>query len=286
VQAINKDFIIVRNTNHVGTGNIFIFDRNGKALRKINRRGQSNEEYTNIAGLITLDEDNRGIFVSCPGLKKVFVYDLFGNFKRNFNYIEGGEDSDMFKIEIQYNPVYNFDEDHLILHDNSSGRNFFGWDDNGPQHIDEAPRNIFFIISKHDGSLKKEIQIPFEKKIFQMIFLNNNIGIVNNPGLIPYGDRWLLVEPSADTIYTYSIDHQMEPFIVRKPSVQSMDPEVFLFPGVITDRYCFMQTVKKEFDETDPHNGLLRANLVYDKQEKKHSNVLYIITILQTKDLL
>ncbi|MCD7976095.1 MAG: 6-bladed beta-propeller, partial [Tannerellaceae bacterium] len=59
VQAINKDFIIVRNTNHVGTGNIFIFDRNGKALRKINRRGQSNEEYTNIAGLITLDEDNR-----------------------------------------------------------------------------------------------------------------------------------------------------------------------------------------------------------------------------------
>ncbi|MDR1258254.1 MAG: 6-bladed beta-propeller, partial [Tannerellaceae bacterium] len=35
VRAVGKDIIVV--TNRINDGNIFIFDRNGKALRKINR---------------------------------------------------------------------------------------------------------------------------------------------------------------------------------------------------------------------------------------------------------
>ena len=101
------------------------------------------------------------------------------------------------------------------------------------------------------------------------MFSSAGIGKVSNMGIISYRDRWILVEPSADTIYSYSTDHKMTPFIVRTPSVQSMDPEVFLFPGVITDRYCFMQTVKKEYKETEPRSKLLETELVYDRQEKK-----------------
>jgi len=41
-----------------------------------------------------------------------------------------------------------------------------------------------------------------------------------------------------------------------------MNPEIFLFPGVLTDRYYFMQTVKKERE-------LPTTDLVYDRQEKK-----------------
>lgn len=61
----------------------------------------------------------------------------------------------------------------------------------------------------------------------------------------------------------------MEPFIVRTPSVQLMNPEVFIFPGVITNHYYFLQTVKKEYDATDPKSGLKKNNLVYDRQKKK-----------------
>ncbi|MDR0698124.1 MAG: 6-bladed beta-propeller, partial [Tannerella sp.] len=53
VQAIGKDIIIVRNRSL--DGHIFIFDRNGRGLKKLNRKGQSGEVYTNILG-ITLDE--------------------------------------------------------------------------------------------------------------------------------------------------------------------------------------------------------------------------------------
>lgn len=67
---------------------------------------------------------------------------------------------------------------------------------------------------------------------------------------------------------------KMEPFIVRTPSVQVMDPEVFLFPSILTDRYYFMQTVKKDFDfkiDTD----LERTDLMYDKGSNKIFEVAF-----------
>jgi len=60
-------------------------------------------------------------------------------------------------------------------------------------------------------------------------------------------------------------DGTISPFIVRTPSVNSMDPEVLLDLSVLTDRYYFMQTLKKEFD-FQAMNGFPTIDLVYDKQ--------------------
>lgn len=49
-----------------------------------------------------------------------------------------------------------------------------------------------------------------------------------------------------------------------------MDPQVFLFPTVITLQYYFMQTLKKEFD-LEKMRGFATTDLMYDKQE----NALY-----------
>lgn len=55
VKAIGKRFVLV--TNLLNDGNIFVFDRKtGKAVRKINRKGQGAEEYAFINGII-LDEE-------------------------------------------------------------------------------------------------------------------------------------------------------------------------------------------------------------------------------------
>ena len=42
VEAVGKKFIVV--TNYSNDGNIYIYDRSGKAIRKINRNGQGREE--------------------------------------------------------------------------------------------------------------------------------------------------------------------------------------------------------------------------------------------------
>jgi hypothetical protein len=49
VEDIGKTIILVR--NQINDGNIYVFDRSGNGIRKINRKGQGSEEYTSIAKL-------------------------------------------------------------------------------------------------------------------------------------------------------------------------------------------------------------------------------------------
>jgi hypothetical protein len=242
VEAIGKDIIIVRNHNHLGRdGNIFIFDRKGKALRKINRKGQGGEEYTDIYA-ITLDENNGEMFVNDVFADKIVVYDLDGIFKRSF------------KQKQKYHNIYNFDRENLICYNSS-----------------DKTGHIYVIISKQDGSIIREIIIPFEEmKSIWVTFRDEaqNISWGATPDhhpIIPYLDGWILTEPSSDTVYRYLPDHTMIPFIARTPSIRSMDPSVFLFPGILTDRYYFMESVKKLTDINDPFSD---TDLIYDRQEK------------------
>jgi hypothetical protein len=129
------------------------------------------------------------------------------------------------------------------------------------------------IISKQDGSVVREIEIPFEEKILTVVIkkLENNMTQVGSPGfecnMIPYPGGWILEEPSADTLYNYAPDHTMRPLIVRTPSVQSMDPPVFFFLNALTDRYYFMTTILKEWDFA-AGDGFPTTYLAYDKQEE------------------
>ncbi|RHJ91083.1 6-bladed beta-propeller [Bacteroides sp. AM07-16] len=282
IQAIGKDVIILRNRKKTSDGDIFFFDRkNGKALKKINRQGQGAEEYGFLLR-VTLDEDNNEIIVN-DRHRKIFVYDLSGKIKRSFDH----------KEDAIYDPVYNFDRNNLICIDYI-------------RDYDEEPSNKFFIISKQDGNITKEIPIPYKKKkSMELVTVDPVTGSgiaseADNLELVPFHDSWLLVEPSTDTIYSYSQDHTMTPFIVRIPSIQSMEqPEVFLFPGVITDRYYFMQTVKKEYDFATK-KGWPRVELMYDKLEntlfksvvynsdfsnKKPVDMVYDITLINNNEI-
>lgn len=243
VLDIGKDIILVR--NDIPDGNIFVFDGKGKGLRKINRRGNGNEEYIIISG-VALDEDNGELFVNDVIARKVAAYDLYGNFKRSFRYNEG----------IRIDNIYNFDGENLIC----------------VAEVDtETPdKSTFIIISKRDGSRDNEIQIPYKQKKSTSIDGNGNFFIMYPYyPILPFHDGWILSEASSDTVFRFSPDNRMIPFMVRTPSVQSMNPEVFLFPKILTDRYCFMEKVKKE-------NNFPKTDLVYDRQKKAlYEYILY-----------
>ncbi|MDR1258904.1 MAG: 6-bladed beta-propeller [Tannerellaceae bacterium] len=242
VRAIGKDIILV--TNSVNDGNIFIFDRNGKGLRKINRFGQGSEEYTFITNL-TLDEDNAEMFVGT--FYGTLVYDLFGKFKRKFDNNEGS---------FRFNSTYNFDRDNLICYSIVSGNSGDGTENSQP----------FTIRSKHDGSIAESIPLTFKERIQTSIVIIEDKSVsVSNPTsnypVIPCPGGWIFIEPSSDTVYRYLSDRSIVPILARTPSVHSMDPEVFLFMSIITDRYYFMETVKKE-------NEFPATGLLYDRQAK------------------
>lgn len=242
VLDVGKKYLIVRNS--VNDGNIFVFDRKtGKGIRKINRLGQGAEEYPGIAG-ITLDEDNDELFVTNAG--KISVYDLYGNFKRCLNFID---------TESDYLRVFNYDKDHLITY-NNRGTGMIA--DKQPYHL---------IFSKRDGSVIREIETPSEGHKTLVIFGENDEKIVPIfAPTIPAIDSWILMNLSSDTLYSYLPDGSIKPFIVRKPSIYSMNTEIFLFVEEVTSRYYFMRTIKKELDK----KGKLQVGtLAYDKQEDR-----------------
>ena len=72
----------------------------------------------------------------------------------------------------------------------------------------------------------------------------------------------------------------MKPFIVRMPSVQTQSPEVFLFPGILTDKYYFMQCVTKEYD-FEKNEGMPSTPLVYESRNRKYMNVTSITATLK-----
>ena len=102
VLAIGDEYILVK--NWINDGDIFVFDRKtGKGLRKINRKGQGAEEYNFINGIV-LNEHSDEIFVNSSSSRKVYVYDLSGNFKRSFSHTEGAE----------YLNIFNYDKDEDV----------------------------------------------------------------------------------------------------------------------------------------------------------------------------
>jgi len=85
--------------------------------------------------------------------------------------------------------------------------------------------------------------------------------------IISYTDSWLLLELSSDTVYTFLPDHSLRPFLVRTPSIQSTNPEVFLMLSFFSARYYSMETIKNVYD-FGTKRGFPRTFFMYDKQEK------------------
>ena len=244
VNAIGEKYIIV--TNYREDGDIFVYDRNGKAIRKINRKGQGGEEYISCLKII-LDEENEELFINDFLARKIKVYDLEGNFKRSFKQKQEGDTQ-------FYGEIFNYDKNNLICYDECNA---------------DIP---FLLISKKDGSITREIITPFkEKKLFIQLLRYEGGTRAAGPGpysrITPFKGNWILLEPSSDTIYTLMPDCSLRPFIAKTPPVHTMNPEFYLILKLVSDRYYFMESIKNVYDFRK-EEGFPKTYFVYDTQEK------------------
>lgn len=245
VKAVGKKYIVVINWNN--DGDIFIYDRSGKGIRKINRKGQSGEEYSMITGII-LDEDNSELFVMDSMERTILIYDLFGTFKRSFKFADTS----------YYHNIFNYNKDNLITY-------------KGYPMLGETDESSHIVFSKQDGIVLQKIQFPYERIEVAAIVQNDRGSVSPNfQQTLPFNDDWVIYRTSCDTLYIHSLDNNTTtPLLARTPSIHSMNSQVFLFPTLITERYYFMEAVKKEYDFTEM-KGFPSTDLVYDKQEKAY----------------
>ena len=247
ISYVGDNIIVAANKRQ---GDILLFDRaTGKGIRKINHKGFGPEEYI-MPYNVVLFEDKNEMFVNDGPTSKIQVYDLEGNYKRTIKYKQGA----LVSLLIDFNDEYFLSQ------------NVF-------DPIMQDAGETFIYLSKKDGTMTN-IKVPYQKRlsvIMAKVFPDGSTQGAfpeNSDFIDPFQDGWLLTEPSADTIYFYKPDRSLKPFIVRTPSVQTMSPEVFLFPGVLTDDYYFMQSVTKEYD-FDKNEGMPSTPLVYDVAEQK-----------------
>lgn len=241
IEAVSPHLLI---TYDYGEGCLSLFDRaTGKGIRQIKRQGQGPEEYVSPSHII-IDEKREELFVSDYASRKILVYDLMGNFKRSFKTVD----------ENYYTELLDYDDDHLLAYKKPAGPH-----DENSCHL---------LIAKQDGSPAKEIRFPIDR-IETPIFTHGELTATPFFCLTaPYGDRWALTVTSSDTIYRYDADGSAHPLIVRSPSIHGMDPQVFLYPTILTDRYYFLRAQKKEFD-LETMKGFPTQMLLYDTQEKR-----------------
>ena len=251
VQGIDENFLVI--TDWGRTGNIYLANRQGQYVKTINRKGQGGEEYVSLSNLL-YDSERQELYVGDSSSGKIVVYDLDGNFKRSFKQARG----------TYYEWMGNFNRDYLICNGTPQA-------DPGDNGYEEGVLNGgFMLVSKEDGCIQK-IEIPYEEYISPSMVLDTPegkryAGIINETQ-IPNLGNWILVEISSDTIYTYTQSYEKKPFIIRTPTAKVMSPEVYLYPGVITDRYYFLQTVEKEYN-VKKRTGFSTRELLYDKEEK------------------
>ena len=217
-------------------GDVLIFSRNGKPLSKFNRKGMGPGEYTYIRVLL-YDETSDEIFVKLEN--KFLVYTSSGEFKRTIPLLD--------RLDDVYCQFVNYDSETLLLHNDYN-----------------VYPNPFTFISKKDGSVCDTIITPKGKDVMLFDFYPEKGLLIFAPTyrIVNHRDGFLLTDYTIDTVYLFSHDKKLIPILERKPSIQSMNPIIYLNSFIEAGNYDFVSsvTVKNE------NGSLPKKHLMRDKK--------------------
>lgn len=245
VNAFTDHYIL---NHYPKTGDILFFDRTGKGIKKINRMGNSGEEYSAYSNFL-FDEENKELYFDDRYKQKIFVYDLNGDFKRVLDYAP----------DKRYKSLSNFDTKRLIAYNNL---------------FKEEDVNSYLIISKSTGEIEHEFIIPQTGRKLsdqQMIQDGENIMVykIESLPLTTVSPDFILADISNDTIFSMNSSMELHPIVIQHPSRPTMDPERFLFYAFDCRDYLFFEVVEKKFEIEGTSVKVKSWNLFYDKKERK-----------------
>lgn len=237
----SDNYLILLRTDN---GEIVFFDHQGKFQHKFSHKGNGPHEYLYITNL-RLDEKRKEIYVHDSFKKNIFVYDLKGNFIREYT-----------SSSIRF--LYTWDTNEFITYD----VNF--------NNTDEKP--YYTLLSKENGIVDKKIDLPysFSKKHDLSVNIKTPKGTLVYTDMhlpvVRYDNGYILNELATDTIYRYSFEGDLKSFIVRTPSLSSDDHPIYLQYGGENQEYLFLRLVS--INKNDEENMFPSTYLVYNKKNK------------------
>lgn len=186
---------------------IYVFKKDGSLIREINHRGGGPGEYSYISSY-AVDTLRNEIFIQDGNLKKgaTFVYDLEGDFKREFP---------------------NRAKEITILND-SLLLNYFMFNPGGPRYS---------VIRKEDGSTVKELPIRFPTKL-----PDDSHGRLAYGSLVKSPRGAFMANLGNDTIFEIRQDLQVYPRIIDQSKYGTNFAQVH--PTIETARYLMFYILR------------------------------------------
>ena len=233
-------------------GDIFVFNRNGKIFAHFNHKGQSGTEYLSILDLV-FDEKNEEIFVADARANyRIQVYSLNGEYKRTLKYAN------------EYNAlkIYNFDDEALLIYDD----NYFDAMTNlgTPQNQNLYNEFPYLFMSKKDGSIISDLDINLPIR-YETCFKSGDWSFIFMPLNNRYfGQDFVIVDISSDTIYKLSKDKELSPLLIRNPSVHSAGRLTILSSMLTTDKFAVLRKTIMDKTKTDFETAFVSDTLIYD----------------------
>ena len=262
-----KYILLIDRTN----GDVFVFNRNGKMVTLLNKKGRGPMEYLTISNVV-FDENSEEIFVfDRASTRQIQVYSLSGDCKRTMVY------SDKFELM-----GYNFDEKTLLVYD-TKGLHLEGNYSKKPYMlmskdvVDSFSDLNINLSERYSDGVYSQVKTPSG----QVLITNKSIPIFSR---IHFGQDFIISDISSDTIYQLTKSKDLKPILVHTPSVNSTNPRLVCTCVLNTDKFMILHVTTLDYDAIKKNNVPLIKTLMYEYTTGKISRVDYHgtnVTILQ-----
>ena len=247
-------------------GNVFIFDRTGRIISHFNHSGQGPREFLRMAGAgVVFDEKNREVFIFDAFSSRILVYSIAGEYRRTLHL-----DADL--TVRSHSSAFSFDNETLLIYDNIvRGRYIYSHN--------ERP---FILLSKKDGSIVSDLDVNLPVRYHTSVTVEVSDGVRSPLTIDPlnnrrFGTDFVIANISSDTIYKFTQNRELTPWLVRRPSVHSSEPRRVWTPLLTTDRFMIFQITTLDFIAAERgRGGAPGFTLMYEFETGQISNVSFV----------
>lgn len=241
-RCISKDYIIFVNK---AIGSILLFDHTGKIAHVIHRRGSGPEEYRSV-GAIAFDENTKELYCYLFFDHVLKVYRLDGTYVKTLPAFKEGIVED----------IYNYKDSLLFVWYNGITKS-----------------SVYGVQSKNDSTyFQNLLTIPAEGKVSRDLIKRIPGGALGVEApvtpLVFQNGRYLIADPTNDTIFHLTETQTFEPIFTRTPSIHTQDPQVALDYGLESKDYIFITAVELKYD-FDTQEGVTQTPYLWEKKSGK-----------------
>ncbi len=233
---VGKDKLL---TYSLGSGDVFIFDINGKFINKFNHKGQSGQEYIFMVKILVDTKKDEIFIVDAYKNNTIQVYTMQGKYKRTLKIEE---------LKLSSN-ITLLGDDKIMCYENPNVSNFFK-----KEKKEEKPPRVI-ILEKEMGKKTDEVLLSATKGVNPCCAFNTKGGkafMIQTPEIFVQSPNGIIInEIACDTVFALTKEQKLLPVLARTPKVSPQDePLKMLGIEALSKEAYYLEVILKKYDPT------------------------------------